>query len=361
MKKHGIVTVLALLAAILSCSAAGLTAPPTPVPGVTPSPSPPALVTLMAVGDLNFHNIDGRVIANPDYPWAGTKEVLKTATILMGNQEVPFSDRGAIYAEKQWTLRANPKSVAGLVAAGFDVVTLANNHMMDYGPLALEDTLFTLKKAGIAYTGAGMNRAEARQPAFLTAPNGKRFAFLAYSLTFPEVFWATANRPGTAHGNPAHFPDDIGKAKEQADFVIVSFHWGKELQFYPSDYQKNYGKRSIDAGADLVIGHHPHVLQGLEVYKGKLIAYSLGNFLFGSYSKNCTDSVILGVDFDSEGPLNARLHPVNVNNHQVHFQTKLRRGADAERVLQDLRTYSKGFGTVIETQGDLGVIRIRKQ
>lgn len=130
---------------------------------------------------------------------------------------------------------------------------------------------------------------------------------------------------------------------------------------YPKDYQKNYAKQCIDAGASLVIGHHPHVLQGLQVYRGGLIAYSLGNFAFGTYStQGVKDSIILAVDFARDGLIQARLYPVNVDNHQVHFQTKRRFGKDAERVIQDLRNLSKEFKTEILFQKDIGIINIRK-
>ncbi|TCL57453.1 poly-gamma-glutamate synthesis protein (capsule biosynthesis protein) [Hydrogenispora ethanolica] len=352
---------LALLC--LSGSYGAADAPAGPEPGRQSATLRPAATvhTLMAVGDLNFATIADKLISNPSYPWVDTRELLRSATILVGNLEVPFSDRGAVYVPKKWLLRADPRTVASLTAAGFDLVTLANNHIMDFGLPALEDTLFTLNRAGIAHTGAGMNEAAARKPAFCTAPDGTRFAFLAYSQTFPEEFWAQGDRPGTAHANRAILAADIRKAKAQADLVIVSFHWGKELETMPAPYQKEFARLCIDAGASLVLGHHPHVLQGFEVYRGGLIAYSLGNFLFSTYSRRTVDSVILAVDFDRSGPVAARLYPVNVNNYEVAFQTRLRRGADAERVLRDLRGYSAEFQTPIASRDGLGIIRIPRQ
>lgn len=316
--------------------------------------------TLMAVGDISFSGMDHIILKNPEYPWVDTREILQTATTLMGNQEIPLSNRGAVYTKKTWILQADPRTVQSLTLAGFDIVTLANNHILDYGPIALQDTLNALDSAKIAYTGAGMNLEEARRPALITTPNGTKLAFLSYSLVYPEIFWASKTRPGTPYGDPAFFVPDIQKAKTMADYVIVSFHWSNELQFYPSDYQKNYGRKCIDAGASVVIGHHPHVLQGLEVYKGGLIAYSLGNFVFGSRSKRIKDSMILAIEYDKNGLICAKIYPVNVYNPEVEYQTRLRHGADAERVLQDLRTYSKEFRTVIESQGDVGVIKIRE-
>lgn len=316
--------------------------------------------TLMAVGDLSFSGIDHIILKNPEYPWVDTKEILQTATTLMGNQEIPLSNRGSIYTKKTWTLRADPRTVQSLTLAGFDVVTLANNHILDYGPIAMQDTLDALDSANIAHTGVGMNLEEARRPVIITTPDGTKLAFLAYSLVYPEIFWASKTRPGTPYGTPSYFVPDIQKAKAMADYVIVSFHWSNELIFYPFDYQKINARKCIDAGASVVIGHHPHVLQGLEVYKGGLIAYSLGNFVFGSRSTRVKDSMILAIEYDKKGLICAKLYPVNVYNPEVEYQTKLRHGADAERVLQDLRTYSKEFHTVIQSQGDYGVIRIRE-
>jgi poly-gamma-glutamate capsule biosynthesis protein CapA/YwtB (metallophosphatase superfamily) len=316
--------------------------------------------TIVAVGDLSFSGIDPIILQDPEYPWADTKEILETATILVGNQEIPFTSRGSVYTNKKWILRADPGTAQSLTTAGFDVVTLANNHIMDYGPIGLQDTLTALDDANIAHAGAGMNLEDARRPVIITTPDGVKFAFLAYSLVYPEVFWANSRRPGTPYGDPACFVPDIQKAKTMADYVVVSFHWSDELYFYPFWYQKVYGKKCIDAGASIVLGHHPHVLQGLEVYNGGLIAYSLGNFVFGSRSARVKDSVILAIEYDRDGLIQAKLYPVNVNNLEVEFQTKLRHGADAERVLQDLRKYSEQFHTKIESQGEIGVIKIRE-
>lgn len=333
--------------------AASLTGNSHPAPAAEP-------IRLTAVGDINFHSIDGLVLKDPEFPWKGISPIFKKASILVGNQESPLSNRGSVYTKKTWLLRADPRTAESLVKAGFDVLTLSNNHIMDYGPLALQDTIATLDNAKIARVGAGMNLNEARQAAFVTTPYGVKFAFLSYSLTYPEIFWANSSRPGTPYGSPDFFIPDIKKAKTLADHVVISFHWSDELQYYPSAYQKNYGKLCIDAGASVVLGHHPHVLQGIEVYKGGLIAYSLGNFVFGSYSKRVKDSIILEIECNKESLILAKIYPINVLNHEVQFQPRLRQGADAQRVLNDMRTYSSQFKTEIESQGDIGLIKIRQ-
>jgi poly-gamma-glutamate capsule biosynthesis protein CapA/YwtB (metallophosphatase superfamily) len=332
---------------------------PTDSSVVTPQPETESII-LTAGGDIKIHSIDGLVLKDLEYPWKGTIDILKRATVLVGNLEVPLSKRGSVYTKKTWILRADPRTVDSLVIAGFDVLTLANNHIMDYGPIALQDTFAALDNAKIARAGAGMNRDEARQPAILTTPDGVKFAFLSYSLTYPEIFWANSSRPGTPYGDPSFFIPDIKKAKTLVDHVVVSFHWSAELQYYPSAYQKNYGRLAIDAGASVVLGHHPHVLQGIEIYKDGLIAYSLGNYVFGSYSKRVKDSIILEIDCTKDSLIQAKLYPINVLNPEVQFNPQLRRGDDAQRVLNDVRTYSSQFKTDIESQGDVGVIKIGK-
>ncbi len=141
--------------------------------------------------------------------------------------------------------------------------------------------------------------------------------------------------------------------------MIVSFHWGGELVTELRDYQEALGRRAIDVGADLVFGHHPHVLQGVEVYKGKLIAYSLGNFAFGSYSKNARTSAILRVTFQGKGIKRAELIPINVFNHEVAFQPQVLKGEAAEAVLDEVRRLSEKRGTQIITEGSVGVVWMR--
>lgn len=352
MRRHA---TIALLPAILLCLSSQAILTETVAP-------PPPRVTLAAVGDLNFGGGLGERILRqgPDYPWAGTSQILQAADLRLGNLEVMLSRQGQVYTPKKWTLRADARSIAALVSGRFDVVSLANNHAMDFGPVPLVETMALLGQYGIAHSGAGTNLGAARAPAILSA-NGLRIAFLSYSLTFPEQFWAGKTRPGTAYGDPSYLRADIPAARQLADLVVVSFHWSEELLTVPKDYQRRMGRLAVDLGAALVVGHHPHVLQGIEVYHGGLIAYSLGNFAFGSYSKSSVDSAILLVALDRQGPLFAWIYPVNVNNYEVAFQTRPRAGSDAARVLNDLRRYSAPFGTTIASEGDRGVITIRRE
>jgi poly-gamma-glutamate synthesis protein (capsule biosynthesis protein) len=225
--------------------------------------------------------------------------------------------------------------------------------MMDFGPLALEDTLANLGEKGILYTGAGMDLDDARAPALMKV-KGKTVAFLAYSLTFPLDFFASIGRPGTAPGYAEFVKADIEKVRPHADLVVVSFHWGAELLTAAKDYQIELGHRAIDWGADLVLGHHPHVLQELEVYKGRLIAYSLGNFVFGSESNRTNCSMILLSTFKGNTLVKVEAVPLDVNNYRVKYRPHVLAGAAAAQVLGSINTASERFHTRLEIANDRG-------
>ncbi len=320
-------------------------------------------LTLAAVGDLNFGDGLGQMILTrgPDYPWRDTIEVLRDGDLLLGNLEVPVSLRGAVWLKKTYLLHADPRTADSLTAAGFDLVSLANNHMMDFGAPALLDTLAAMHARGIGCAGAGPDLTAARTPAFAQF-GPMRLALLSYCRVYPDQFRAGPSRAGTAWCSDQQILADVTAAKSQADLVIVSIHWGADYVQTVSASQRALAHACIERGAAAVLGHHPHILNGLEIYQGKLIAYSLGNFAFGSLNKKARDSAILRLGFDTQGAFRwAKIHPVNVNNYEVNFQTRLRRGTDAERVLQDLRRLSAPYGTQIVSADGVGMIEIANQ
>lgn len=214
---------------------------------------------------------------------SGFQKMIDESDIFMANEEFPFSSRGTAAEDKQFTFQLLPKNVSIFQELGIDIVTLANNHTLDFGTEALVDTCDTLDQAGIYHVGAGKNLEEAKQPVVLTA-KGKRIGFLGASRVIPVASWnATAAAPGllTTY-DPTLLLEEIRTLKETCDYVVVYVHWGIERNERPEAYQRSLGQQYIDSGADLVIGSHPHVLQGIEYYKGKPIVYSLGNFIFGS-------------------------------------------------------------------------------
>lgn len=237
----------------------------------------------------------------------GYQAEIQAADYFVTNEEFPFSTRGTPAPDKQFTFRVHPEKVKLMQAMGIDLVTLANNHALDYGRDAMLDTIDTLDHAGIRHVGAGKNLAEARKPAIIEL-NGRTFAFIGATRVYPEADWAAGTDSAgmfSAYDGGAALAEEVKAAKQQADFVIAYVHWGIEREEMPNEVQKSIAHRLVDAGADLVVGAHPHVLQGLEYYQGVPIAYSLGNFVFGS---SIPSTALLQADVDDEG-IRLRLIP----------------------------------------------------
>jgi poly-gamma-glutamate synthesis protein (capsule biosynthesis protein) len=239
----------------------------------------PGRVTLNAVGDLMLdRDIESMMEAKgAAYPFAAVRDLLADADITIANMEGTFTDSGA-QADKFYTFRTAPRLAKGLADAGIDVVSLANNHTMDFGAAGLTDTIAALDAAGVKHSGAGENDAAARQPVVLTA-NGLRIAFLSYEGV-SESTPATATTPGEAWADVAKIDADVRAAKRDADLVVVSLHAGVEYTDAPSEIQLAAAKAAVDAGATLVLGHHAHVFQGWRRVGSAVIVYGLGNFVF---------------------------------------------------------------------------------
>ena len=240
------------------------------------------------------------------------KHIFEESDISMVNLECAISERGTKAPDKQFTFRAKSQTLDVLKSSKIDIVSLANNHTLDFGVEALLDTFQNLKDYGIKYAGAGMNMDEAARPVFIEE-NGIKIAFIASSRVIPVVSWtAGENTPGLAVTyDPKRTLEEIASAKKQADIVVVYVHWGEERKEMPLDYQKNMARAYIDEGADIVVGSHPHVLQGLEFYKGKLIAYSLGNFIFTDSRK---DTMVLQAEVNKSGVESVRIIPCRIEN-----------------------------------------------
>lgn len=217
-----------------------------------------------------------------------------SADMTVINEEFPFSTRGTPMEDKQFTFRVNPSYVNIFKESGVDMASLANNHALDYGTDALTDSFTTLDKAGIFYSGAGNSRERASKP-YITKWNNKSIGVLSASRVIPVADWNIDNRsPGLlCTYDSTALVNSIKAAKKQCDFVAVYVHWGVERENMPQEYQQELAKAYINAGADLVIGSHPHVPQGVEYYNGKPIIYSLGNYIFNTnmesaYAVKCT-------------------------------------------------------------------------
>jgi poly-gamma-glutamate synthesis protein (capsule biosynthesis protein) len=219
---------------------------------------------------------------------------------------------------------------------------------MDFGGEALAETLQYLAGNGIAWIGAGENLSEARKMALYTI-KGKKIAFLGYSLTQPLEFFAGQNSPGTAPGYVKMVTADIISARKQADYVIVSFHWGREASGMVQAYQQAAAHSAVDAGADVIIGHHPHVLQGIERYKNGIIFYSLGNFVFAGKSTTADVSAIIRLKL-GDGRREAEILPLDVLYRRVGFRPRLLSGESSATVIKTLNDLSKSFNTEIQSK-----------
>lgn len=224
------------------------------------------------------------------------KDQLKDYDLLIANLEGPISDKGedigGIYS-----FRFEPKVIPILKEVGFDVFSVANNHTFNWGKEAFADTLFRLTDENIKYIGGGLNIKEAYQEKVIEI-NGLKIAFLAFSEFGPK---ANIDQPGLAMISETEVKGSVSKARIKNDLVIVSYHFGEEYQNTPNNFQRQYAELAIDSGADLVVGHHPHVIQTLEQYKNTYIMYSLGNFIFDQYfSKETMQGGLLEVEINSE-------------------------------------------------------------
>lgn len=315
-------------------------------------------IVVSAVGDIMLSGKGAATFSKKGYgyPFISTGPELRRADIVVGNLEAPIAVKGKEFTGKKFRFKTSPRVAEALERAGFSVVTLANNHIMDYGKQGLLETLENLDSRKILHAGAGENISAARQPALVTR-NGKKVAFLAYSLTQPLEFFAGDKSPGTVPGYSRFFVEDIKKAKESADYVLVSFHWGSECAAFPKSYQMEAARRSIDAGADLVIGHHPHVLQGIELYRGKVILYSLGNYTFGSMSRHSDTSVMVRVALDG-GVSQVEFLPINVLNSEVRFQPSLLKGKRGRAVIAKLNGISRQWKTEIVADGERYLLKM---
>lgn len=254
--------------------------------------------------------------------------------VFMVNLEHPVTT-ATQKVEKKFNFKMHPRLLPVLTGAGVTVVNLANNHIADYGREGLEETLRHLDAAGIRYVGVGKNLADARKP-FILERNGLRIAFLAYYGG--GEFAATGTRSGFAPRRASMVLEDVRAARQQADYVVVNFHWGVERAEHPEPEQVTLAHAVIDAGADLIVGHHPHVVQGIEAYRGKHIAYSLGNFVFGGNALHTYDTVVLRVTLTAG---NAQVEVIPV--HVQRWQPRPAVGARKERILRLVEERSKLF------------------
>lgn len=257
---------------------------------------------LFAVGDICLQTQNGK------HPFENVIDLLKNKDILFGNLEVVLSDEGR-KVEKAYVMESPPKNVKYLLDSQFDVLNLANNHILDLDVKGFKNTINILNKNNLKFIGVNIGTSVSSY--LILEKNGLKIGFLGYtSGHFKVPRDVSINKI-----NEVKIIKDIRDIKNKCDHVVVSLHWGIENVFYPSPGQINLAHKLIDNGATLILGHHPHVIQGIEKYKDGLISYSLGNFQFGS--KTFQESIILNVIFNENGIENYTIIPTVIDENIV--------------------------------------------
>jgi len=277
---------------------------PKPTPGRVPEDGPepfmddlPAdAVELAAVGDVNLGGrlLDTIAARGPDHLWTGVAPVLAAADIALVNLECTISERGAP-EPKEFTFRGRPSSLGAMRRAGVDIASLGNNHAVDFGRDAFSDTLRHLRDNRIEAVGGGEDIESAWEPVYIER-RGIRFGFVAATRVLPHNFAATDRLPGVASAyDEARLVASVREAERASDVTVVVVHWGTETHTAPNPVQVGLARTLVDAGADVIVGHHPHRLQPVVRMKGAVVAYSLGNFVFTSPSAAGRESMILRI------------------------------------------------------------------
>lgn len=302
----------------------------------------PGEIKFSAAGDvmLGRHVAELMDAKSPHYPFEKISSYLKTRDLAFCNLETAISVNGT-HKNKKYYFKAAPAHFEGLKNSGFNMFSLGNNHTLDYGPVALRDTVKLLDEAGFYHAGAGPKGTE-KEFTYIQK-NGLTVAFMAATDLYvaepgDEVF--------TVYDalKDAPLAPRIKAAAKKADVVIVSLHWGKEYSHYPEEYMKKIARACVDAGADLVIGHHPHVLQGVEKYKGAIILYSLGNFVFDQREEKQKESCLFSCTLTKDGVKEPFIQPVVVEDFIPGFA----KGNAAKKINKSIKKYSTPFGTVFD-------------
>ncbi len=330
---------------------------PTTTEAPTTTTTIPAQLTVAAGGDVMGDRKVGTFVDKNGGPAAfeGVKPYLEAADVAFVNLEGSISDTGSRLVSKEYTFRARPALLDGLTSAGVDVVSLANNHSLDYRWKALADCISRLDTAAIKHAGAGESLDKASAPAIIDTPAGKVAVIAASEIG--SGFAATSERPGNYYVSSSSaatkaLADRVKAAAKEADFVIVSLHWGVEYKVGANSRQISRAHALIDAGADLILGHHPHVVQGLEIYKDRLIVYSMGDFVFDHYSRITGEAFVLQVSIPRDGSAPwGTIVPVYLSDS--FGIPAVVTGKSAARILDRLTSLSAQRGLKLYRDGDV--------
>jgi len=314
-----------------------------------PEPRAPGRFSLIAVGDVWLGKFAQAYIRDRglDYPFGDVRDVLDAHDVAFANLEGPITSRGQEKVRKQYRLRVDPRQARALTRSSIDVLSLANNHMMDFGETGLTDTIKHLEAWNIRHAGAGEDLDGSHAPAVIEV-GGTQVVFLAYCAWYPAPIHAREDRPGVSPLDREIILEDVRAHKRDDNLVLVSLHWGVQHTDRATSGQVNLAHDIIDAGADAILGHHPHRPQELEVYRGKPIAYSLGNFVFGYYNKIYRHNIALVIEYEGTEPAAVRILPVAGKNGAIKFRPRFLEGKTGLAVLGNVASLSKRFHTVMD-------------
>lgn len=290
---------------------------------------------LVAGGDVMMSRHVGTKIRESGdnaMPFRKIADVFSQADIAFINLESPFYDQGD-YVTEGMVFKTEPEYIDGLNLAGIDMVSLANNHLRNRGRTGLQYTFDCLDQNNIKYSGAGNNYSEAHQYKIIEVKNLK-IAFLSYTYSDGNGFISSVEKddPDVAFMEVGQMSEDVKIAKENADIVIISMHAGVEYKNYPNDQQEEFARAAIDSGAELVLGHHPHVVQSTESYNGGYIIYSMGNLVFDQmWSEETREGVIAKCKFVNSQVTEIEFVPVKIENFS---QPRLATEAESANILE---------------------------
>lgn len=314
------------------------------------------------IGDVMIGRLVNEILKYEEfkYVWGDTLEILKNADLRACNLECVISDIGEPWSitPKVFHFRSDSKNIEVLKIANINIVSLANNHTLDYGYEAMFDMLENLKKNGIYYTGAGKNLGEASQPVMLKIKN-KKLGFIAF--TDNEPFWsATNNKPGIFYvelkeggKNLDYLLSLIEETKRRVDYLIISVHWGPNWGYQPLKEHIYFAHKFIECGADFIFGHSPHIFRGIEIYKEKFVLYSVGDFIddyaVDEVERN-DESFIFIWDIEKQ---TLELYPTIIEN----FQARLAKEDKKMKIMEKMIKLCNILGTKVELEKDKLLIK----
>lgn len=312
------------------------------------------LITLRFGGDVMMTSYFANYIQTNgvDYMWEDVSDLIKSADYSIFNLETSVSDRGSDTKPAGYGFRSKPDTLQGLQNTGIDMVNLANNHVLDYSSDAFLDTLDNIKKYNIEYIGAGKNYDEASEIKYITI-NDIKFSFIGMTSILGYQSWkATENKEGVFYLNINDYENiknKVKEANENSDYVVIFTHWDKEYYNTPTDETIDIAHKLIDNGADIIIGTHPHVLQGIEYYNDGIIYYSLGNFNFLIKNDNAAQTGLFELNLDSKSIKSSRIYPVRINNCKANLLDN--NDSLYNTIINNLNERSKHFNTTITNDG----------